>query len=398
MSLLKYELKKLMRNRLSIVLIAVLMIGISVLVLFTYFDYMPKEYLKQQSGPIDSVKLNKVIEKYRLVYEDKDNFENGVIKRDVYLSELEKYHKLNNMLKMIAEKPSQAKYDNPIILDVNKNIGKEFYDLRIKVIVDNMKKEVEGKKYSDQSQYYILDKQQSLKTPFYFDYHDGWQVALGLFRIVVMMITIAICFCITQIFTYDHENKVDKLMYVTVKGRKEVINRRIQAAFIYATTIYFIMILIYSVLIFILYGLRGYNVPLQVIHFLSPYSLNLLQAYFLCMMIGYIACVMMVSFVIFLALMFKNIQLTVIVTIIGFLMPLFILVPIEGPRTWGDLMVDIQPINMMNCYDTIGFQSVIDIGSLTLPLPMMQLLTGVFVIAVFIVLAIMQYKHHEIKR
>ena len=112
--------------------------------------------------------------------------------------------------------------------------------------------------YSESEKEYIIDSNETLETPFYYEPYDGW--------------------------------KADSIFFSTKYGRTRGTLSKIAAGIIVVTVVYWTMILLYSLIVFSVYGTSGANCVIQTGHagWKSLYHITFAQEYLLMIIGGYV--------------------------------------------------------------------------------------------------------------
>lgn len=402
MTLLGFELKKILSSRLNWVVLFVMFLLIGTLVTFHILDSPPSNYLKAQRGLITSEIIDNTIRENAAIASDSLNFEHGVMKSSVYK---ERWRPFSKFEKYISE---TYKVEAGIKLEAGKTVidylepgmGQDFYKERLARAQEQLSivgKEEQSIRYSETSRNMLLNMQKELKTPFLFDYHDGWQVAMGLFRLVGIMVAAAVAVCVAPILAYDYQCGMDQILYASRHGKTKLFFAKYVAGLTFLTLVYAFVMLLYSVIIFATYGFDGYSTPFQLLQWLSPYDMNMIQAYLLCVLMGYLSCCLFVAFVLLLAVGFKNMQMTMVFSWLVLLIPLFINRSIGGNRNLYESILDMMPINIMDAYHNFGVQKIYDLFGILILEPYMQMIVTVALFTVFMAAAAWVYKGHKVK-
>ena len=178
----------------------------------------------------------------------------------------------------------------------------------------------EGKdQYSEAEKEYIIDSYETLKTPFYYEPANGWIAALEYASTVIVLTMLVLSFFVSGIFSGEFQWKADSIFFSTKYGRNKGTLSKIAAGLIVVTAVYWIMILLYSLIVFSVYGTSGANCAIQtgLSGWKSLYHMTFLQEYLLVIVGGYVG----VLFILLLSMLVSaKTHATVVAVTIPFIM------------------------------------------------------------------------------
>nr|WP_315019832.1 ABC transporter permease subunit [uncultured Aminipila sp.] len=142
--------------------------------------------------------------------------------------------------------------------------------------------------FSDTEKDFLIGQYQDLKTPFYYEYTDGWQALLQNISTVILILALIIGFFVAGIFSDEFQLKSDSIFFSTKLGRNKAVHSKIGAGFLITTLTYIICVFLYSVIVLLLLGIDGAGCPIQWSMWKSFYNVTYFQAYLLIVFGGYI--------------------------------------------------------------------------------------------------------------
>lgn len=171
----------------------------------------------------------------------------------------------------------------------NKEIG-TFYDRRTLNLRNWLNSDMQEDYYSEQEKQFLIRQYENLETPFYYEYADGWEALLEYATTIIMLTVLITGFLVSGIFSDEIQLKADSIFFSTVFGRDRAITAKINAGFIVVSVIYWITILLFTVIVLSVLGFDGANCAIQngFAHWKSFYNITYLQAYLLSVIGGYI--------------------------------------------------------------------------------------------------------------
>ena len=165
-----------------------------------------------------------------------------------------------------------------------------FYDRRTMNLKEWLSADAQEDYYTEQEKQFLVDQYEKLETPFYYEYADGWEALLEYAMTIIMLTVLITAFFVSGIFSDEIQLKADSIFFSTVLGRDRAIRAKIKAGFIVVTAIYWIMIVLFTVIVLSVLGFGGANCAIQngFAHWKSFYNITYLQAYLLSVIGGYI--------------------------------------------------------------------------------------------------------------
>lgn len=142
--------------------------------------------------------------------------------------------------------------------------------------------------FNENEQNYLIEQYETLETPFYVDYTEGWTQLLYNSPFVIMVAALILGFVSSGIFAGEYRWKADSVFFSAKHGRDRAVWAKIGAGFVMVTVLYWVSVLVYSLVVLGLLGLDGWNCPLQLDMWKSFYHLKLWQAWVLTAVGGYI--------------------------------------------------------------------------------------------------------------
>ncbi|WP_312649979.1 ABC transporter permease [Aminipila sp.] len=156
--------------------------------------------------------------------------------------------------------------------------------------ISNLKEWLDSGKehFSDAEKDFLIGQYQALKTPFYYEYTDGWQALLQNISTVILILALIIGFFVAGVFSDEFQLKADSIFFSTKLGRNKAVRSKIGAGFLITTLTYIIFVFLYSMIVLLLLGTDGAGCPIQWSMWKSFYNVTYFQAYLLIVFGGYI--------------------------------------------------------------------------------------------------------------
>ena len=142
--------------------------------------------------------------------------------------------------------------------------------------------------FTEKERSYLVEQYESLETPFYYDYSEGWTQLLYNSPFVIMIAALILGYLVAGIFAGEFKWKSDMVFFSTLYGRDKAVAAKIKAGFLLVTGMYWIAVLAYSLITLTCLGFSGWNCPLQIDLWKSFYHVKLCQAWLLVAVGGFI--------------------------------------------------------------------------------------------------------------
>ena len=142
--------------------------------------------------------------------------------------------------------------------------------------------------FNENEKNYLVGQYESLETPFYYDYSEGWTQLLYNSPFVIMTAALILGYLAAGIFAGEFRWKTDTVLFSTLYGRDRAVSAKIKAGFLLVTGLYWTSVLLYFLITLSCLGFSGWNCPLQLDLWKSFYHLKLWQAWLLVSLGGYI--------------------------------------------------------------------------------------------------------------
>ena len=134
---------------------------------------------------------------------------------------------------------------------------RSFYDRRTDNLIEWLNSEEQESRYSEQEKQFLISQYGKLETPFYYEYADGWAALLEYAPSIIMLAVLITVFLVSGIFSDEIQLKADSIFFSARLGRDKAIAAKIKAGFIVVTSVYWIMILLYSGIVLAVLGIGG---------------------------------------------------------------------------------------------------------------------------------------------
>ena len=303
---------------------------------------------------------------------------------------------LNNRLDLLTNiNRVYANYNTSYITELfNLNLKeqKDFYETRQQRIEEELNQSYDGKKYTPQEKEYWLEKSNNTKTPFEYDFYDGYSNLYNTYELLIFGV-IAICICLASVFAGEYQNGTDKILLTTKYGKSKGVTAKIIASYIFATLVFTIYLIFAIGTIFLMFGTDGGNLPIQLSNILSPYALTFFQSLLYNIVISYTVLFGMVGLTLFLSSKLKNPMTVLVIDIAIIMLPVFL--SIKSAFGIINKILFLMPYNAI--YSNFSQMVSYKLGNIVIDLPMMTIITYIFMMVIALICAKKTYSKHQVE-
>lgn len=410
--LLRFECKKLLNRKFTVITIFVLILCIMALSFLiisdnsndsvdgSYISGLKAIQANKASqaipeGKLTNQKLLEAFHQYHTVMNNSSNYEKttGDLKDEVYVTELEPYDNVLDLLR--RNYSSTGGYDYYILSSVSDEMIDQFYEMRHTKIQELVNMYHSYGNYSQAEKEFILNKDSKIETPFYYDYTDGWNDILQRgFLTVFLLIGLAVCVIIAPIFAFEYQTGADAVVLATRFGRKRIIHAKILAGFLVTSGIFLFATAFFMVITLTAYGIQGWNASFQILSFTSFYNLTILQVFLRGLLLNYLIIMTVMSITMLLSSACKTSFSAVIISVLWVFVPLFI--PSSKSSKAFNYIINLLPAKALDTYTVFSVYDVYSIGKAVISLPIVILLFSIFIVLIALPLAHRSYSKHQV--
>lgn len=337
--LIKLELKKLCRNKLSIIVTLCCFFATIFLFSLPYLQYKAwdengtmlsmrdavsykKECFAKLSGMLTEERIAKDIQEYQEIYRNPKNLmkeRGGEISFNDkiyygYLSPRQSY------LDMIGNTYFTNGMGYMNIPDISLKKEASFYEARN----EKVNTVVESNIYlSDAEKTYWLHKSTTIAGPYEYGYPLGWTNFGDTAQMLIISI-LGICIVIAPMFANEYQRGTDAIILSTRYGKSKMIYAKIIAASLFGTVVFILNAVISLLLPLMTFGKAGGSLPLQIMDSTCPYALTFAGASFILIGIAYLVMVGLLSITLFCSAKMKSSFTVLIIDILIVFFPVFL--------------------------------------------------------------------------
>lgn len=190
-------------------------------------------------------------------------------------------------------------YDYYRINSVSEDEVGSLYEQRIAGLKNYLNRDDVTEAFSEDEKEWLINKYESLDTPLYYEYADGWKALLdSQYLPTLMMITVLIIgFLVSGIFSDEFTWKADSILFSAKLGRGKAVLSKMGAGFLITTVLYWSVVLLFGLIILAVLGFGGGECAVQtgLSNWNSIYNITYFQDYLLTTFGGYIGSLFIVT-------------------------------------------------------------------------------------------------------
>ncbi|ASA24118.1 ABC transporter permease subunit [Paenibacillus donghaensis] len=359
---------------------------------------LKRQQTHELAGNLDPVKISMVLERYQKADNDPDNQVpspdgNGmVLSNEAYGKFIARDSAITNLIRSVFS-PVDG-YDYYVIDSMTAEEAAGFYEVRRDKIKQRLNMDYTYGNYTEADKAYFLEKNDKLAVPFKFDYAEGWEKVLQNLSALGMVAAFVISLSLAPMFAGEYQSGADSLILSSRYGQTKLIMAKLRAGILFTTGFFWITNLILLVLTLLFFGINGWNSNLQIIAIMSPYGFTLLQTYLLSVLIGYLACLMIMALTLVLSAVMRSPFQVIIVTAAVLIVPMFI--PDSKRSRLFNHMMSLLPSNMLEGYTSFTTNEVYHMFGQLVPQPYVIAGTAVVFTLLLLPVAYRRFSTHQV--
>lgn len=200
-----------------------------------------------------------------------------------------------------------SNYERKTLEELSDNELDRFFQIRAETIYENLVLDTQ-KGYMDEEIANFMDRAESLSN-LSMGYAEGWKALEEKMGNFVFLIVVIISLLVLPLFGRDPAVQMEELVRSSRYGKRQLDMARITAAYLTTTVLYVCSMVIYFIIVMLPFGFDGASQPIQsnVRTFFSLYNITYLQQFLWNLFRGYVVLIFMVSLVLIVTILLKNI-------------------------------------------------------------------------------------------
>ena len=299
--MLNFEIKKVFsksKNRMAVMLLLIILVITSILTInrVEYVDESGnhsvgisaaknlRDAKNEWAGYLTEEVFQKVLEENKAINQSPEATSSDIQEQDKAYA---KKQGISGIIDVINNSFSEYRdYDDFAADNVSGEEVKNIYEKRISTLKEWLDSGDET--FTEKQKDFLLQQYKNLKTPFYYEYVDGWAALLQNISTFILILALMIGFFVSGIFSDEFGAKADSIFFSTKLGRSKGVLSKIGAGLLITTVFYTIFVLLYTFIVLFVLGADGAGCPVQLDLWRSVYNITFLQAYLLIVAGGYI--------------------------------------------------------------------------------------------------------------
>ena len=241
--------------------------------------------------------------------------------------------------------------------------AKNFYPNRVSLLKEWLADEQGSAyyRYSDAEKAYLIRQYETLATPFYYDYTDGWLRLFDWYPWIAMITVMVLGYLVSGIFAGEYQLRADAVFFAARHGRDKAVAAKVRAGFAIVTGIYWIMVLLYSAFVLAWYGADGMACPVQATSYgwKCFYHITIGQEYAMEVFGGYVGCLFISGLVMFLSARGRSAVVAVLVPFVIIFLRSFL--GQADSRIVGEIM-GLWPDLLLQMHETLAYFNLYEPG------------------------------------
>ena len=251
MKMLRYEIKKVFsksKNRMAVIVLFVILVITSVLTInrVEYVDEKGnhsvgisaardlREAKNEWKGYLTEDTLSKALEENRTINSSKEALSDDITEQNKAYA---KKQGIAGIMDVIIYAFSDYRDYNYYAADhVSDDEVGTIYERRISTLKEWLDSGKET--FTQVEKDFMIQKYEELKTPFYYEYMDGWAALLQNISTFILMLALVIGFLVSGIFSDEFQSKADSIFFSARFGRSRGISAKEGAGFCITTGFY----------------------------------------------------------------------------------------------------------------------------------------------------------------
>lgn len=230
--------------------------------------------------------------------------------------------------------------------------------------------------FSENEKAFILRQYESLQTPFYFAYHNGWYQLLENVYLIPTLGILILGFVLSGIFANESKWNTEAICFSACYGRTKAVSAKIRAGLLLITAAYWGAALIYTLFTLGYLGSGGGQCVVQLRVWRSLYNVTLREAFVLTLFSGYIGNLFLGALTMYISARTKSSVIAVTVPFVLIFFPTFL----QDKAVWLDTLIGLLPASLLQFYQRLSsFQFLTLFGSvfreMDMCIPLYALLT-----------------------
>lgn len=278
---------------------------------------------------------------------------------------------------------------------MNLEHGTDFYGARDEKINKLLNNVYSDWNFGTAEKEFWLNHISNISTPYEYGYHAGWESLMSCMELFALAI-LCICICVSGTFSGEYQSGAVSVILSSRYGKSKLATAKILAAFAYSLITFTIFVIMGCGIQLVSFGFDGWNLPVQVMSSIAPYSVSLLGATLLALITLYLVLIGMVSLTLLLSAKLKSSVPVLVVVVLMMMLPMFLGIS-ETSGVWNRILelLPYKATQPVFTDDSLGYFGY-PIGGATFDIVTMRMIVYAVEMILCVPLAWNVWKNHQV--
>lgn len=406
--LVKYEFLKILRKKSTRIVMVVSLIltaflfGLPVIRYQTYNQNgvikgiegitYNKDLYADMSVPLTEEYITETIRDVQELFENSENVgydgNEKFLIGDAYWNEIAPREKLLNMIAKNYVNPNESVSYN-IFPDLDVTDGAKFYQAMETKFDAQLNSS--SLALSDEQKEYWSNMASKVDTPLQYGYYEGWEIIISSFELLMFAILV-ICIVIAPVFSGEYQARTDAVILSGKYGKTKLITAKIIASLAFGMVAFVLHIVVACGIPLMIFGVDGWNLPVQIANTTIPYPFTFLQATLINIGIVCLVLLAMIGLTLLLSSRMKSPYLVLIVLIPVLFIPMFL----SPNGTTGAYNMTLFLLPYRAVMPELGKYISYQVGNLVLDIFSVRAILYIVLTVIMLPLARLGFKKHQV--
>lgn len=307
---------------------------------------------------------------------------------DAYWNEIAPREKLLNMIAKNYVNPNESVSYN-IFPDLDVTDGAKFYQAMETKFDAQLNSS--SLALSDEQKEYWSNMASKVDTPLQYGYYEGWEIIISSFELLMFAILV-ICIVIAPVFSGEYQARTDAVILSGKYGKTKLITAKIIASLAFGMVAFVLHIVVACGIPLMIFGVDGWNLPVQIANTTIPYPFTFLQATLINIGIVCLVLLAMIGLTLLLSSRMKSPYLVLIVLVPVLFIPMFL----SPNGTTGAYNMTLFLLPYRAVMPELGKYISYQVGNLVLDIFSVRAILYIVLTVIMLPLARLGFKKHQV--
>ena len=244
---------------------------------------------------------------------------------------------------------------------------------------------------SDEQKEYWSNMASKVDTPLQYGYYEGWEIIISSFELLMFAILV-ICIVIAPVFSGEYQARTDAVILSGKYGKTKLITAKIIASLAFGMVAFVFHIVVACGIPLMIFGVDGWNLPVQIANTTIPYPFTFLQATLINIGIVCLVLLAMIGLTLLLSSRMKSPYLVLIVLVPVLFIPMFL----SPNGTTGAYNMTLFLLPYRAVMPELGKYISYQVGNLVLDIFSVRAILYIVLTVIMLPLARLGFKKHQV--